>query len=146
MNGFDTFFRAGMDLVTRGRLSVQRVEEDAWKAIVLLAEKGGWQELDLKSKPKKGTKSEVKKRRNDDQGEDEYEKIVHLKSKPESSRKLQKEVEEYKMSSDNGQDEREADGKLKSQRGRGTKRKRMVVNDDEDFVDALPRRSTRARK
>ena len=146
MNGFHIFLPAGMDLVSRGRLSVQRVEEDAWKAIVLLAEKGGWQELDLKPKPKKGTKSEVKKRRNDDQGEDEYEKVVHLKSKPESSRKLQKEVEEYKMSSDNGQGERGADRKLISQRGRGIKRKRMVVNDDNDLVEESPRRSTRARK
>ncbi len=138
MDAYDTFLRAGMDLVTRGRLSVQRVEEDAWKAIVLLAEKGGWQELDLKPKPKKGTKNEVKKRKNDDEGEGECEKIAHLKSKPESARKPQKELEEDEMSLENGQDAHGADGKLIPQRGRGIKRKRMV--------DALPRRSTRARK
>lgn len=31
-----------MALVTRGRLSVQRVEEDTWGVIELLADKGGW--------------------------------------------------------------------------------------------------------
>jgi hypothetical protein len=45
-----------MDLVTRGRLSVQRVGEDAWAAIVLMAENGGWEELNMKPK-KKGVKS-----------------------------------------------------------------------------------------
>lgn len=33
-----------MDLVHRGRLSVQRVEPEAWDAIEQLAEKGGWSE------------------------------------------------------------------------------------------------------
>ena len=33
-----------MALIKRGRLSVQPVEEDAWKAVQLLAEKGGWDE------------------------------------------------------------------------------------------------------
>jgi hypothetical protein len=45
-----------MDLVTRGRLSVQRVGEDAWAAIELMAKNGGWEELDMKPK-KKGVKS-----------------------------------------------------------------------------------------
>ena len=44
-----------MDLVTRGRLSVQRVGEDAWAAIELMAENGGWEELNVKPK-KKGVK------------------------------------------------------------------------------------------
>ncbi|KIY51689.1 DUF55-domain-containing protein, partial [Fistulina hepatica ATCC 64428] len=33
-----------MTLITRGRLSVQRVEEDAWKAIEALTTRGGWDE------------------------------------------------------------------------------------------------------
>ena len=33
-----------MQLLNRGRLSVQYVEPDAYEAVVLLAEKGGWQE------------------------------------------------------------------------------------------------------
>ena len=44
-----------MDLVTRGRLSVQRVGEDAWAAIELMAENGGWEELNVTPK-KKGPK------------------------------------------------------------------------------------------
>jgi hypothetical protein len=54
-----------MDLVTRGRLSVQRVGEDAWAAIELMAENGGWEELNLKPKKKdvklKGSNSNVDK-------------------------------------------------------------------------------------
>ncbi|KAJ3528917.1 hypothetical protein NMY22_g9209 [Coprinellus aureogranulatus] len=38
----------GMPLVSRGRLSVQRVSQAEWDAINLLAEKGGWEGLDLK--------------------------------------------------------------------------------------------------
>jgi len=41
-----------MDLVTRGRLSVQRVEAKAWDAICLLAQNGGWDDIDLKSRKK----------------------------------------------------------------------------------------------
>ncbi|PPQ69899.1 hypothetical protein CVT26_014162 [Gymnopilus dilepis] len=50
----------GMDLVTRGRLSVQRVEKGAWLAINQLAEKGGWEEVDLKpTKKGKAKKSDA---------------------------------------------------------------------------------------
>ena len=56
-----------MVLVTRGRLSVQHVGEDAWTAIELLAENGGWEELDMKSKKKggkvKGSTSNIDKKR-----------------------------------------------------------------------------------
>ncbi|TEB23753.1 DUF55-domain-containing protein [Coprinellus micaceus] len=44
----------GMPLVTRGRLSVQRVSQAEWDAINLLAETGGWDDLDVK---KLGTSS-----------------------------------------------------------------------------------------
>ncbi|PFH50159.1 hypothetical protein AMATHDRAFT_75778 [Amanita thiersii Skay4041] len=37
-----------MDLVTRGRLSVQRVTEPAWCAIQMLAETGGWSDSVIK--------------------------------------------------------------------------------------------------
>jgi hypothetical protein len=50
-----------MDLVTRGRLSVQRVGEDAWAAIALLAENGGWEELDMKVGKVKGSTSKIDK-------------------------------------------------------------------------------------
>jgi hypothetical protein len=48
-----------MDLVRKGRLSVQRVDEKAWNAINLLTKNGGWEEMNLK--PKKGlSKKNVK--------------------------------------------------------------------------------------
>ncbi|KAJ3751867.1 DUF55-domain-containing protein, partial [Lentinula raphanica] len=58
----------GMDLINRGRLSVQRVEKPAWDAIEQLAERGGWDETMLgkgkgKGKGKsKGVKSSKGKR------------------------------------------------------------------------------------
>jgi hypothetical protein len=39
-----------MDLVHRGRLSVQRVRREAWDVIELLAERGGWSEEVVKGK------------------------------------------------------------------------------------------------
>ncbi|KZT70332.1 DUF55-domain-containing protein [Daedalea quercina L-15889] len=73
-----------MALVTRGRLSVQRVEDKAWAVIQQLADKGGW-DLDklgsskAKAKPttavKKGRKTKVaatkKGKRAHDEDEDE---------------------------------------------------------------------------
>ncbi|KDQ29606.1 hypothetical protein PLEOSDRAFT_1064411 [Pleurotus ostreatus PC15] len=53
----------GMDLVTRGRLSVQRVSEEAWNTIQLLAKRGGWEGLNLKSPQKKATKAMVENKR-----------------------------------------------------------------------------------
>ncbi|PPQ94808.1 hypothetical protein CVT25_007445 [Psilocybe cyanescens] len=44
-----------MDLVTRGRLSVQRVDEGAWKAINELAKNGGWEDMDLRPGKKGNT-------------------------------------------------------------------------------------------
>jgi hypothetical protein len=38
-----------MNLVTRGRLSIQRVGEDAWNAVTLMAEKGGFDALNVKA-------------------------------------------------------------------------------------------------
>jgi hypothetical protein len=42
-----------MDLVRKGRLSVQRVNEKAWNAIDLLTRNGGWEKMNLK--PKRGS-------------------------------------------------------------------------------------------
>ncbi|KAF9782976.1 DUF55-domain-containing protein [Thelephora terrestris] len=44
----------GMALINRGRLSVQRVEEEAWDAVRKMAERGGWsEELTKKAKGRK---------------------------------------------------------------------------------------------
>lgn len=48
-----------MALVNRGRLSVQRVEEDTWNVIEQLAEKGGWEEG--ASAPKRAPKGKTVK-------------------------------------------------------------------------------------
>ena len=49
-----------MALIKRGRLSVQPVEEDAWTAIHLLADKGGWDENEKKSGSRKSESSSKK--------------------------------------------------------------------------------------
>jgi hypothetical protein len=48
-----------MALVTRGRLSVQRVERPAWDALVLMAERGGWGALGEEKKKKNGGKTKA---------------------------------------------------------------------------------------
>ncbi|KAJ7158287.1 DUF55-domain-containing protein [Mycena crocata] len=107
-----------MDLVTRGRLSVQRVSEAAWSAIQLLANNGGWDQLDLnpkkKATPKKSpaaaaasrpraakTKAKAKKRKakgsdSEDDGDDDYdeESEQEVISKTTSSRRKRK-AEDY---------------------------------------------------
>ncbi|KAJ7634861.1 DUF55-domain-containing protein [Roridomyces roridus] len=107
-----------MDLVTRGRLSVQRVTPAAWAAIELLAEKGGWDELDLDPKKKKAaakkapadgpvtprpsraakTKAQAKKRKaknsdSEDEDDEDYESDEVI-SKTTSARRKRK-AEDY---------------------------------------------------
>lgn len=72
-----------MDLVTRGRLSVQRVGEDAWKAIEQLAEKGGWEDMDLRP-----TATVTKKRKENGGSDDGPSKKV--KAAPKRKGKLAK--------------------------------------------------------
>jgi hypothetical protein len=50
-----------MDLVHRGRLSVQRVQAEGWDVVEQLAEKGGWSERIGKGTKRK-EKGEEKKR------------------------------------------------------------------------------------
>ncbi|KAJ6595841.1 PUA-like domain-containing protein [Mycena vulgaris] len=108
-----------MDLVTRGRLSVQRVSPDAWAAVQLLARTGGWDTLELapkkKAVPKKAatgaaaarparaakSKAQARKRKakgsdSEDQGDDDYDEDEEEEviSKTTSSRRKRK-AEEY---------------------------------------------------
>lgn len=46
-----------MSLLNRGRLSVQPLEEKTWGIVELLAERGGWD--DLNTKPTKGSGQKV---------------------------------------------------------------------------------------
>jgi hypothetical protein len=47
-----------MDLVHRGRLSVQRVRSEAWDVIEQLAERGGWSEEVVKGKKRSRVEKE----------------------------------------------------------------------------------------
>ncbi|PWN90477.1 DUF55-domain-containing protein [Acaromyces ingoldii] len=59
-----------MQLLNRGRLSVQSVEQRAYEAILRLGDKGGWTDWPGKWNPKGKTK-EVKKRPSDSKDEDQ---------------------------------------------------------------------------
>jgi hypothetical protein len=106
-----------MDLVTRGRLSVQRVSEAAWTAVQQLASTGGWDVLDLSPAKKKSpakkatapaerparaakTKAKAKKRKakgsDSDDDDDDYdeESEQEVISKTTSSRRKRK-AEDY---------------------------------------------------
>jgi hypothetical protein len=75
-------YSTAMALVSRGRLSVQRVEENAWDAVVLLAERGGWDGLNFA-----WTKSN-RRRVLPDESEQHNETITtNLKTLPVSGRK-----------------------------------------------------------
>ncbi|KAG5352336.1 hypothetical protein C0989_002781 [Termitomyces sp. Mn162] len=109
-----------MDLVGRGRLSVQRVEGSAWNAIVALAEKGGWEEMDLKVKGKRPAKSAM----------------TEPKPKParkSSTRKTQDDVKSEEKEED---DEDSSDKAL--QMKRGTKRKTQGEENSSAGLDTPP--------
>jgi hypothetical protein len=53
--------RTGMALVNRGRLSVQRVEAEAWTALELMATRGGWEDEQAGSGKTAGSKAVGKK-------------------------------------------------------------------------------------
>ncbi|KAF9000202.1 PUA-like domain-containing protein [Cyathus striatus] len=111
-----------MDLVTRGRLSVQRVQEKAWDVMWELAERGGWEEVDLKAKGKKTAGGKAA-------------------AKPKApSKKTKKEVEEEDEDS-----EEEVEEKKPIKVAAATSRKRKT-RDEVDVPADPPRRSTRARK
>ncbi|KAG6854440.1 hypothetical protein C0991_006519 [Blastosporella zonata] len=118
----------GMDLVGRGRLSVQRVEESAWNAIVALSEKGGWEEIDLKDKKRKKPLKSI------------AVKATATTPRKPSTRKKRAEAdtleEGVEDSGDKG-DDYSSDEALKTKRG--TKRKKAKRNEDDDH-SAAPRR------
>ncbi|KAJ3506435.1 hypothetical protein NLJ89_g6874 [Agrocybe chaxingu] len=90
-----------MDLVTRGRLSVQRVGEDGWEAIQLLAEKGGWEELDLKPKKKGPAKGKAKEKDAEDGSKTKPEK-----KKNKRKRKDEEDEDEHELSNPSDEEEK----------------------------------------
>ncbi|KAF8345603.1 PUA-like domain-containing protein [Amanita rubescens] len=97
-----------MDLVTRGRLSVQRVSEGAWTTIELLAERGGWDEASLK---KRATKAKSVRRNSAKNQEPEGPsgKKGEGGSKSKSKAKTQKPTKKRKRNATSGEDEDEDD-------------------------------------
>ncbi|KAJ6588916.1 PUA-like domain-containing protein [Mycena capillaripes] len=87
----------GMDLVTRGRLSVQRVSEAAWTAVQQLASTGGWDALDLNPKKKAGAPKKAPAAGaadSEDEEDEDYESEQEVISKTTSSRRKRK-AEDY---------------------------------------------------
>ena len=122
-----------MALVTRGRLSVQRVEEATWGVLETLAATGGWEEGARASKPKAKARGRP------------------AKAKEESPAKAPREPENTTM--DDDEEAAEVERALKEEplsdiKPTGRKRKaREVEPDDDEAEEAKPlRRSTRARK
>ncbi|KJA29599.1 hypothetical protein HYPSUDRAFT_223728 [Hypholoma sublateritium FD-334 SS-4] len=128
----------GMDLVTRGRLSVQRVQEDAWKAIEQLAEKGGWTDAD--TKPKKSAKQSSTA-----SGGDANKAMpkVSTKKRAATSSKTEKAREDTHALQANRKVDGETEPKQVKGSAKTTKRKRERDSAEET---ASLRRSTRTRK
>ncbi|TFK43923.1 EVE domain-containing protein [Crucibulum laeve] len=138
----------GMDLVTRGRLSVQRVDEGAWNSIQLLAEKGGWDEMDLK--PKKvgagGNKTKAKEKPGTSA------KASKSSAKVSKGKKVATQSEQSKEDDNNlpiknyeedSTDQQKAEKPKFASKLSSRKRK---ANDDLGELVEPPRRSTRTRK
>ena len=123
-----------MDLVTRGRLSVQRVGEDAWKAIEQLAEKGGWEDMDLRP-----TATVTKKRKENGGSDDGPSKKVKVKAAPKRKGKPAKPTDLDEEDIEPAGDETESPSA--THKKQTVKRKRQ---DTESNLAGL-RRSTRTR-
>lgn len=131
----------GMDLVTRGRLSVQRVGEDAWAAIELMAENGGWESLDMKPKKRrkvKGSMSNVDKQGKQEETRDSFS-TTKLDS-PEKDRNHDNEDE----SKDKKRDEEDHIANVSTKRKRGTAYTDLDADDTGERLGL--RRSSRAKK
>ncbi|KAF8635005.1 hypothetical protein AX15_000589 [Amanita polypyramis BW_CC] len=103
-----------MDLITRGRLSVQRVGEKAWTAIELLAEKGGWNESSLKkNRTPKASRNSKKSPKDNAQSVAEGEP----KGKKRSTRKRKRKASSS-VSDNEEDDEEEQPPRRKSSRSR----------------------------
>ena len=124
-----------MDLVARGRLSVQRVDEKAWGVIEMLADKGGWAEMDLR--PKKDKVSGIMK------------KGHAKKRKAPGKGKGKKEVDEDEGGIDVLNEELEEGTVLDApepSKEVSSGRKRKAEGSEFEGVGSTPRRSTRTRR
>ncbi len=132
---------SAMHLVSRGRLSVQRVEAEAWEAIHLLANNGGWEELDLKprnksTKPAAKAKPSVSKAKT---------KLVRKTRKTKAADRDQEE-EESSLSSLSDEGAEDGEGSKGAEHTESSKtharKRKIAVHNDSNSAD-LPRRSRR---
>ncbi|OSD04440.1 DUF55-domain-containing protein [Trametes coccinea BRFM310] len=125
----------GMALITRGRLSVQRVEAETWEVIEQLAERGGWNEetatggkrkpaAKRQAKGKAGGRQKGQMKEGEDGVDDDNEEQSRSES-PETSKKATTKPTVAQETT-----------------SRGQKRKANVDAE----ADAKPRRSARVRK
>ncbi|KAL0950049.1 hypothetical protein HGRIS_010057 [Hohenbuehelia grisea] len=122
----------GMDLIVRGRLSVQRVDEKTWDVLNMMADRGGWDDI-----PLKGKKPHLA-----------FKSAGSRKASAQSSKKKSKQVEEdtsdqSDLSDDEG-DYADTGPSTKTRASKGQKRK--AVEAAPDSPERPVRRSTRARK
>lgn len=110
-----------MALFTRGRPSVQRVEENAWKTVSLLAERGGWD--DGHRKAAKGTKKSA-----------------------QTKRKKPKDKEEVSDEPDADDNDKVPNEESSTKARTATSRKRKAAEVEAGDETAPLRRSTRAKK
>ncbi|KAJ3798955.1 DUF55-domain-containing protein [Lentinula aff. detonsa] len=132
----------GMDLINRGRLSVQRIQKPAWDVIKLLAERGGWDELMFgkgKGKSKGAGSGNVSKNRgNKGKESTRGTKNTHNKKKDGA------EKEEEDVESEDQREENEKDGyNQKSPPGKADGKGRKRKAEGNEHVDQRP--ATRAR-
>ncbi|KAF8165764.1 PUA-like domain-containing protein [Crassisporium funariophilum] len=142
----------GMDLVRKGRLSVQRVQEDAWVAVGLLAEKGGWEEMDLKPKKKPGKEMDVKAKEtvpgNGKAGLAKNRKIEAGK-KGQGKKRLKKEEPEEEEDGIDSEEEEEGEEGVQTQLQKPaatSTAKRKRERTEEDVGAPGLRRSTRTKR
>ena len=109
-----------MGLVTRGRLSVQRVSEAAWTAIEQLGERGGWDEASLKKRAPKAKSARMNSAKDQESGEPSTlveEEGANRPSQTKTEKSTKKRKRKVTGTSDEGEGEkREARPKRKSSR------------------------------
>ena len=90
---------AEMALINRGRLSVQPVEEETFKVIQMLAEKGGWEESEVKKG--KGAKGrQAKAAAGKDEPEDKDAGVEESVPTPAAGNKRKRKAESVVAESD----------------------------------------------
>ena len=135
-------FDLGMDLVTRGRLSVQRVTEDAWDTVASMSEKGGWEEMNMKSKK---VASAGKSKAKETGGKTSTAKKGKGRPKGQKARRKTQEDDEDEEDGEEEEEEEEEPVKQPKSSAAYAKRKREV-EDVGTSEDASVRRSTRRKK